>query len=311
MIRKRPQSRARLSEETLELFSYLDGELATEARRAFEHRLRAEPALESILGEWKGLFDAVHALEDFAPSPDFKVRVMAVLSAEPSVWQRGRDWLLGWGRSHHPAMNPFVAAHEGQLSPRQSRALAAYVSQQPEARAAARAWAALLGHLDAVPRLAPGAGFSDRVMAQLQVRGVELRQPSLVDRLVARLWPGRRERLAAISGVAVGPTAVVGATAYMILSNPLVTPANLLAFLWAKGSAFAGSLTEAAVGVVGDTLEGGAVGWAWSLFEGFALSGPLLAAGLVAFGALTALSSWILYRNVIKVTPMEAPYVTA
>ncbi len=308
MIRKRPQSRARLSEEILELFSYLDGELAAEARGTFEQRLRAEPALASSLKDWKGLFDAVHTLEDFAPSPDFKVRVMAVLSSEPSLWQRGRDWLLGWGLSNRPATNPFVAAHEGQLSPRQSRALAAYVAQQPEARAAARSWAALLGQLDAVPRMAPGAGFSERVMAQLQVRGVELRQPSFVDRLVTRLWPGRRERLAAISGVAVGPTAVVGATAYMILSNPLVTPGNLLAFLWAKGSDIAGSLGEA---VVGSAFESGAVGMAWSLFEGFALSGPLLAAGLVAFGGLTALSSWILYRNVIKVTSMEAPYVTA
>jgi hypothetical protein len=275
---------------------------------SFEARLASEPSFRETLSEWSGLFHALKTLEAYAPSPDFKVRVMAVLSSQPSAWERVVGWVLGPSRNASREANPFVAAHEGQLSPRHARALAAYVAKHPEAQAAAGAWTSLLHQLDGLPRLAPGPGFADSVLSRLEARGVVMRKPSLAARLANRLWPGRKERLAALGGIAVGPTAVVGATAYMILSNPLATPGNLLSFVWAKGSALASALSDA---VVGGAFETGAVGTAWTLLEGLAMSGPLLVAAVLGFGALTALSSWILYRNVIKVTPMEAPYVPA
>ena len=308
MIRKRNQFRERLGAQTLELFSYLDGEMAGEALASFEARLQDDPRLGAEHAEWKGLFEALRALEAYAPSPDFQVRVMAVLSAEPSLLERSIGWLLGRNPARERETNPFVAAHEGQLARRHARALAAYVAKDPDARAAAGAWSSLLERLDGLPRLAPSHGFADGVMARLEATGVQMRKPSLAARLAARLWPGRRERLAALGGVAVGPTAVVGATAYMILSNPLATPTNLLSFVWAKATALVSAVGEAAIG---NAFETGAVGTAWSLLEGLASSGPVLAAAALSFGALTVLSSWILYRNVIKVTPMEAPYVPA
>lgn len=308
MIRKRNQSRGATGAQTLELFSYLDGDLAGEALASFEARLATDSGLARALGEWRGLFEALRALEAYAPSADFKVRVMAVLSDEPSILERSLGWLWGKGTARHRDANPFVAAHEGRLAPRHHRALAAYVAKHPEAQAAASAWSSLLERLDGLPRMAPSHGFADGVMARLEATGIEVRKPSLAARLAQRLWPGRRERLAALGGMAVGPTAVVGATAYMILSNPLVTPTNLLSFVWAKSVALVSALGDAAVG---RAFETGTVGTVWSVLEGLALSGPVLAAAALAFGVLTALSSWVLYRNVIKVTPMEAPYVTA
>ncbi|NNF29044.1 MAG: hypothetical protein HKN73_17605 [Gemmatimonadetes bacterium] len=308
MIRKRNQFRERLGAETLELFSYLDGELAGEALASLEARLEADPRLGAALGEWSGLFEALRTLEAHSPSPDFKVRVMAVLSARPSFLERSLGWLWGRGPRRQWEANPFVAAHEGRLARSHARALAAYMAKHPEAQAAAGAWRALQERLDGLPRLAPSDGFAERVMARLEATGVEMRKPSLAARVATRLWPGRKERLAALGGMAVGPTAVVGATAYMVLSNPLATPTNLLSFVWAKAVAMVSALGDAAVG---SAFETGAVTTAWSLLEGMALSGPVLAAAALSFGVLTVLSSWILYRNVIKVTPMEAPYVTA
>ena len=294
-------------DRVLRLFAYLDGELDREARKALEAELAGSSALSGELARCRALYAALDGLQGFAPSPDFKARVMAAISAPAPLWIRARDWLFGAPGATGFGPNPFAATHESGLTARQARALAAFVASDPEAGVAAREWRSLMDRLDSVPHLAPSQGFGDRVMARLAAETVAQAEPSRVTlaQRLNRLWPRRRERLAAISGVAFGPTAVVAATAYMILSNPLVTPSNLLSFLWAKGSTVVVSLAET---LFGGALESGAVGGVYAFLTGIPLSGATLALGLAAFGGLTALSGWILYRNVIKVTSMDRHY---
>lgn len=309
MNRKRRQDKG-ISDDALRLFAYLDGELDVEERRAFESAVSDDPGLASDVTAFRRLFATLRSLEPLAPSSDFKVRVLGQICTVPSLWARLRGWFTGaWTPARVP--NAILAHLEGELTPRQAGALTAFLSSDPEAARAAHEWKALVARLDQVPVLRPSEGFADRVMARLAHASAPAKAPVMASlrRRLAGLWPRRRERLAALSGVAFGPTAVVVATSYMILSNPLVTPSNLLSFVWAKGAGLASGLGESAFGGV---LESGTLGGAYQLIRSVSLSGPAVALGLTAFAALTLLSGWILYRNLIKVTPpMDRHYVAA
>lgn len=291
-IRRPPE---RLDPDTRLLFSYLDGELQTGERTAFEARMKADGELGAEVRAFRSLLAALDRLAAFAPSADFKLRVLASWRARGSFRALLRRVFLG---SPHPAVrNVFTELIEEGLSPRQARALAAFVGRDREATAALARWKGLHQRLDRLPAFEPPPGFQDRVMAHVSVRPASAVAARRAPGWAARLWPERRQRLAAVLGVAFAPTALAIAFAYTVVSifsNPLVTPADALRFAWNKGAAAASSAAETLFGGWTGGLDAAGVGGL-----GGALL-PLAALGLLVLSGLALISARILYRQLAK-----------
>lgn len=313
---------------TERMLSYLDGRLSTGERDAYEAKLAADPAQAREVESHRALVATLDEMATYVPSSDFRVRVLAFLNTPESWWTRLRRRLVG---TPPPMSNVFAAFLDEGLAPRQARALAAFVARDPEAAAALAGWERLFGELGTLPGFDPSEGFADRVMARVGVR----RQHQVARPEVARAggrrladivglpaagrywevatawidarWPTPRDRFAVTSGMAVGPVAVFFVTLHMLSGNPLLTTSNVASFLRTRVGGAASQLADA---VSGNSTANYALGRVSGLLDTWTLSGPTLAAGLILFGALTLLSAWILYRNVVKLSRSENRYVS-
>lgn len=285
------------------LFSYLDGELQSDERRSLEREIAGDHALLAEVRACRALFAALKDLAPHEPARDLKARIIASLHIRPSRLGRLRAWLAGG--AEWSVANVFDELHDGALPARQAQALKSLVARDPEAAAVLAGWGRLHRELGRLSALAPATGFAERVMAQVHLPE-NARTGIRVRNLLAGLWPQRQERLAAASGVAFGPTAAVVATGYMLFANnPLVTLSNLSGFLWSQGIAALpdalGGILGTGAGILSDVVPAGLFGVG---------TAPVFAGGLVLLTTLTALSGWILYRNVATSTGLERRHVS-
>lgn len=310
------------------MLSYLDGRLSTEERDAYEAELAADPAQATAVESQRALLATLDEMAAHVPSSDFRVRVLAFLNTPESWWVRLRRRLVGTP----PLMsNVFAAFLDEGLTPRQARALTAFVARDPEAAEALAGWERLFGELGTLPGFAPSEGFADRVMARLSVQGQQqvarpkvaragsrrlagiaglpaaARYRELATAWIDSRWPTPRDRFAVTSGMAVGPVAVFFVTLHMLSGNPLLTTSNVASFVRTR---LGGAVSQLADAVSGNPTANYAMGRVSGLLDTWTLSGPSLAAGLILFGALTLLSAWILYRNVVKLSRSENRYVS-
>ena len=307
---------------TSRLFSYLDGEMNAGERAVFEAEIASDGALAAEVASWRGLLATLDEVAAFAPSPDFRVRVLASLNAPRAWWARLLDRLRGTPAAHPP--NVFAALLDEGLATRQARALTDFVARDPEAAAALAGWRRFYRKLDALPAFAPSEGFADRVMARVRMpqgsRAVRpaavrsgtglpvppgaARQWALARGWIGKLWPSPRDRFAATSGLAVGPFAAFVVTLRMLSDNPLLTTSNVTSFVQTRAGAAVSRLSDT---VFQSVTARPATGWIGGVLDGWTPGG--LAAGLAVFAALSLASAWILYRNVLKVPRSENRHV--
>lgn len=289
-----------LDPETRRIFSYLDGELRSGEIVEFEREMAGNPGLEAEVRAFRSVLGALDQLAVFAPSPDFRVRVLVALYAGRSWRVRLRAWIGGGSFAIVP--NALASLLDEGLPARQARALSAFVARDPEAARALATWKRLHDELDRLPTHAPTAGFGDRVMARVVTAPAASTRRSSFAQRITRAWSRPADRLAAASGIAFGPTTAVLATAYMLFSNnPLVTASNVASFLWTKTA-------DAVSGLVNSGF-GSAVGGVFGFLDGVAPQGPAIAVSVLLFACLTLVSAWVLYRNIVKVPVSERRYV--
>ena len=287
---------------TRRVFSYLDGELGPAERTLFERGIAADPVLSAQTEAYRFLLATLDELAAFAPSSDFAVRVMASLHTRRSLRARVHAWLSG---SPLPAApNVLTSLLDEGLSEGQARTLSAFLARDSEAAAALAAWKRFCHRLDQLPGFVPAPGFAERVMTHVEVAPASARRRGALASWLRGLWPRRGDRLAAASGIAFGPTALVGVTAYMLVSdNPLVTASNVASFVWTK-------LTTAMSGLL-EAVFSSTSGSAFGFLDVLAAPAPVLLASLILFGGLTLVSGWVLYKNVVKVSELKSRYVPA
>ena len=118
-----------------------------------------------------------------------------------------------------------------------------------------------------------------------------------------RLWPERRQRLAAVMGAAFAPTALAVGFAYTVVSifsNPLVTPGDALRFVFNK---VAGAVSGSVDGLFGGwASEFGAAG-DWGLGGAGLL--PAVVFGFLVLSVLALVSARILYKNLVRNTGLD------
>lgn len=311
------------------MLSYLDGGLSAAERNAFEAELAADPGRAREVEDHRALAAALDEMAAYAPSGDFRARVLAYLNTPDPWWVRLRRRFRG---APEPMSNVFTAFLDEGLTARRSREFTAFAARDPEAAAALAGWKRIFAQLESLPGLAPSEGFADRVMVRLRLPEQEqaarpkvaraggrwgpralppLRSPSryreLATAWVDARWPTPRDRFAVTSGMAVGPVAVFLVTLHMLSGNPLLTTSSVASFLRTRAGGAVSRLTDA---VSGNPAADFAIGRVSGLQDAWTVNGPTFAAGLTLFGVLTFLSAWILYRNVVKVPPTENRHVS-
>ena len=274
------------------------------------------------LATWQAVFAGLEDLERLAPSANFAERVMAALPqrAPVGLFHRLRG---GSARTEtHPVPDVMQALVSGTLAGRDKARTESHLAACGDCRDELAGWQGMFSELEGLAQLAPAGGFSDRVMAQVDVRSLvpAARKPlaarmrawanawaprdagKLLPAWAGSLVPRTKRAWALVASVAAAPTVAVAALAATLFSNPLLTPQYLASYLWWKmsGAAFAvvGSLWTLGL-EVSESLRG------YALVEAAAGSATGLAVTGTALTVLMATSLWIVYRNLF------APSVTA
>jgi anti-sigma factor RsiW len=161
-----------------------------------------------------------------------------------------------------------------------------------------------------LPRLAPGVGFADRVMAKVRVAKAPVAVPArapLADRLRS-LLPGRRLGWALAAAFTGAPAiATIGALAWLATH-----PALSVQALWIFATQRIAAGASAASGWLIETLAATRIAsWLGAFGRGLATVEPgQLGVAAAALVALTGLSAWVLYRNLIRTPTRERHHVS-
>lgn len=296
----------------------LDGALGEPEERTAREHLSTCARCRSELEAWTTLYRRLGSLAELAPSPGFSGRVLDALpSPEPErlpLAARIRAWLTPGRKVEPVAVRGHVEAPtiqellDGALPPARTAAMEAHLAGCRLCREEVEQWRGLMVRLDRIPRLEPSPAFAERVMAHVRVQtAAAIARPGLGERVAAwiALNPRTRKRLAAFAGAAVTPVVSVALMAWTVFSHPLVTPANLVSFLWLKAQ----GLVTGVAGGVWTRISGNATAFElYSLVEPLTRSAEAAAAAATLLGGLTVAAVWILYRNVIAANPAENGY---
>jgi hypothetical protein len=135
----------------------------------------------------------------------------------------------------------------------------------------------------ALPRFAPAARFAERVMAR-----VRLPRPWYIS-----IWATVRTHWVATGAAVATLAATTGAAAYLLLSNPTVTPRGLAVFVWEEARQLAWRVV---VSVGRLAVDSGIPSAMSGLAEQVQPAQALLA--LAAFSLLGMCASWMMLRLV-------------
>lgn len=216
----------------------------------------------------------------------------------------------------HPEAEALEALAEGTLGGGDRAVVESHVLGCAECQTAVEEWRSLFAALEGLPRLAPSTGFADRVMLRVRLPG---QVPA---------WRAQALAQVAAASQRVGswmPHTTRGwAMAVALLALPALLAAGLVTWLLTRSYLTADTLWTAALETVthgaqrvGESLVQGVVQtdvMTWlvaNLGEFLATAGMRgIGAAVAAVGALSMLSIYVLYRNLIRTPTRESHYVT-
>jgi anti-sigma factor RsiW len=292
---------------------FLDGEVSPrEAARVQEHTASCARC-RSELEAWKSLFSGLGTLSEVAPSPAFRDRVLEAIPREQPGREPLRIRIARWlghavGRRSaapaaaqlHPTPEGLQDFLEGLLPRPEALGVEAHLHGCRDCRREAESWRKVMSRLGALPPLAPEPEFSERVMAHVRVQlALVSGKPTLAERiqlLLGSITPRTRRRVAALAGAGVTPAALLGLLAYAVFSHPLVTPGNLLSFVWLQGS---DRVADVGSSALQRTTESEVLFRAYQALEVVLASPGTAALAATGLAALTITAVWVLYRNVL------------
>lgn len=292
------------------LQDFLDGSLATRRAHRIEEHLAGCGSCTDEADAWLGLIRRLDGLERFAPAEDFAQRVMSRVEIPEQVplaarIRRKLEAVLGTAPTpeHVPQglLQDFI---DGGLPATVMARVEAHVDECGRCADELDGWQALATRLEGLERLEPAEGFADRVMVGFrQARAaapVAGRAPRWRRALVAargragRLVPDPKQAVAALSGAAVTPMAVLGVVVWALWSHPTLTLGSLISFAWWQASDLAATAFGALSGVVVRNVE---VAGLYPLLDTAASAPAMVAFGALAYTTICALALRVLYKN--------------
>lgn len=196
-------------------------------------------------------------------------------------------------KTKHPTAELLEAFAENALAAPERAEVDAHLVGCPRCGSAVEEWRHLFGALGALPRYAPAPGFSERILAAVQVR---LPWHARAARMLGRLLPGTNRGWALVAAIFSVPMVAAGGFLVWLLSKSYITATALWIFTVDRGSSLISSaFSTLAASIMGSGPVVTAVGWTQSFMV---TAGPRgIGAALISGAGLTALSSWFLYRN--------------
>lgn len=299
-----------------QLQEFLDQGLSSAEEAKVREHLSACPHCRSEAEAWSLLFEELGSLPALEPGPAFSTGVLEGLEVPKPLGERVRSWAAR-ARSAETADEHIPAEGlqdylENLLPPLPSSRLESHLAACDTCRGELEEWRTFLGSFEGLRRFSPGAGFADRVMAQVKVPApVPARSwtsvPARALGWARGLLPQTRRGWAVASGVASAPTISIAALLYLVFSHPLTTVGTLSAYAYWKVSALFGSVFS---GLIGRAMESLAAFRAYSLVEALLGSPLLVGVGGLIFSLLSAGALWVLYRN-LAVTHSEDGHARA
>jgi anti-sigma factor RsiW len=215
----------------------------------------------------------------------------------------------------HPAADRLEAYVADSLDRADRVLVESHLLGCPGCQTAVEEWRALFAALDALPQLAPSAGFADHVMARVRKSRATAwqfgwqQQAARAGALAARVLPKTTFGWGLATAFLALPLLAGGALVAWLMTRSYLTPQTLWAFLTTTAVDGLQGVGRTAVGAL---LQTDVAAWITANAAGF-----LSTAGMTGVGALVAsagatimLSIWILYRNLFRTPTRESHYVT-
>jgi len=282
---------------------FIEGSLAARRAERVEAHLAACTHCSSEADAWLDVMRRLDELPSFAPSEGFPDRVLAgiTLPETPSLAARLAEHLsrLAGRRPEHVPTGLLQDLVDGALPAKAVARIETHVAECIVCTNELAAWRAVSAHLDGLERFAPSDHFRDRVMEALAAEEV---QTAVVPRrawsramgAAWRLVPQTHQALAALSGVAVTPVAIVGLMVYAVFSHPALTVGSLLSFAWWQVSDLASGTLSALSSAAVQNADSVGVS---SLFEMLAAAPILVAGGVILYTMASAFAVRVLWKN--------------
>ena len=202
----------------------------------------------------------------------------------------------------HPETERLQELATGRLDPADAAVVESHLASCGHCRGEVEEWRALFGALGGLDLFAPATGFSDRVMARVDMRAPwTVRLLAVLDRLVPRTTRG----WALVGAMMAVPALVYGGAVAWLASRPWFSTGWLLDI---AREGLVGTLTSTAIGAWQWVMGLPAVQW---LAATLTTTGTeTLGLGAAAFGTATVVSAWVLYRNLFRTPSRESGYAT-
>lgn len=310
--------------ESARLEARAAGELVPEEAGIVDAHLVGCARCRAEFEGWELLFQELGSLPAHVPTQGFAARVMEQVEVRPPLARRLADRGYGILRSlgllpgrgsrtavpglsngvRHLTSGGLQDYLDGLLAPPVTARVEAHLAACSNCRGELDAWTGLVARIEALPPLAPAAGFSDRVMAKVQVAAAARvadharSQGALADRALAaagRLLPSTRKGWALAGGIAVAPAIGVVAAVSAVVLHPFVSLGDLLTFLGWRAMDAAGA---AGTWLTSALLESALAYPVYELAQAMMTASPAAIAGAFALGAaLIATAGLVVYRN--------------
>ena len=250
---------------------------------------------------WREVFGELGRLRRFAPPGRLAERVMSEVDLPARSTSRSRAWswlglrrlLRGRAARTHLSARRLQELADGALSRRRAALARAHVAACARCEDGLAGWRRLIAALEALPSLAPGAGFAERVMARWRETAEQatVRSP---DARTRRLWPHSPRGWALAGALGSAPVAALVAAGVFVSTVPQLTVGGLATYLWWQTrdalAAFGSSLLTTA-------MQSGAAFRAYAFADSLVVSPTSAAAGAAAFATLMLASLWVLHRH--------------
>ena len=206
---------------------------------------------------------------------------------------------------NHPGRERLQAFVEADLDDAATAVVDSHLTGCPRCRAEVEELHSLFEMLSSLPRLAPSAGFSDRIMARVRVRRPWfVRVSDWVEQFTPRTTHGWAVAAAVLALPVIGASLLT----WWLISQPGVTPQGL----WLIASDFTAQAMTT-------SWE-----WGWARFTESRIAAWLIGAldlvgavgrgelglAVVMFASLTAASVWILYQNLFRPEARRTDYAS-
>jgi anti-sigma factor RsiW len=224
----------------------------------------------------------------------------------------------------HPSAERLEAFAEGRLPAGDRVVIESHVLGCPDCQMGVEEWRALFAALEGLPHFEPSPGFAERVMASVRVAPAPHRstrwdwqsaQKAVVAwgedtaRAASRFLPRTTFGWAMATAFLSLPFVLMAAAMGWLVSRSYLTPQSLWAFASEQTASGLRSLGETAVTTALQTDMA-----AWLVAQAVAFMGR---AGLTGVGVLlataciaTALSAWVLYRNLFRTPARDTNYAS-